>query len=105
MNDPRTVYTRKSVEASPDAAVLETVADCCLVTKYEANGDLKSFLQKQGAFFDGNAKLTSARKIDIAQQIVQGCLFLSEQKLVSSTSRAYVCRAYCPLLAGRNNFE
>ena len=30
-----------------------------------------------------DATLTSARKIDIAQQILQGALFLSEQKFVS----------------------
>ena len=56
------------------------------MTKYEANGDLKAFLQKQGAFYASSDTLTSARKIDIAQQIVQGALFLSEQKLVSFSS-------------------
>ena len=64
------------------------------MTKYEANGDLKSFLQKQGASYACDATLTSARKIDIAQQIVQGALFLSDQKLVSSSSWI-LCRHYC----------
>ena len=75
---------RHSIDA--DTVISETVANCFLVTKCEANGDLKSFLQKQGAFYACSGTLTSARKIDIAQQIVQGALFLSEQKLVSSSS-------------------
>ena len=61
-----------------------TAAKCYLVTKHETNGDLKSFLQRQGAFYSSSTDtLTATRKIDIAQQILQGALFLSEQKSVS----------------------
>ena len=54
------------------------------MTKLEANGDLKSFLQKQGAFYESTGAMAYARTMAIANQIVQGALFLSEQESVSS---------------------
>ena len=57
------------------------------MTQYETNGDLKSFLQKLGAFYESTDALTSTKKIDIALQIVQGALFLSQQKSVSYSHR------------------
>ena len=52
---------------------------CCLVTSYEANGDLKSFLTQQGAVYMNTGGQSVTQQLNIARQVVEGCLYLAKQ--------------------------
>ena len=58
------------------------VSTCCLVTSYEANGDLKSFLTQQGAVYMNTGGQSVTQQLNIARQVVEGCLYLAKQTQV-----------------------
>ena len=61
-------------------APIASLDTCCLVTSFEANGDLKSFLTRQGAVYMNTTDLgaTVLQQINMARQIVQGAVYLDE---------------------------
>ena len=64
----------------------DAVDACCLVTSYEPNGDLKSYLIRQRDEYMNTIGLSDAvpDSLDIAQQIVTGAAYLDELSDVRS---------------------
>ena len=72
-----TIYLNISIHVC-----LAFVDKCCLVTSYEANGGLKSFLTQQGAVYMNTGGQSVTQQLDIARQVVEGCFYLANQAQV-----------------------